>query len=162
MILSFAFFAHADIAGDLNQECSTNPEIVKQKGPSGTCRVVLAPKPIVTRGACRGQSGDLVCIAAYHAQLNDSSMKLICYKDLSNPIIDTTFPIKASAMDSAFIIRRPDGANFVVSNDKQYLNFSSENVVVTVVEDKKKRSGNIVLMTEKGPVIFENAFCRKL
>ncbi len=163
-ILCLSSYSQADIAEDVSLECSSNPEIVKQKGLNGSCRAVLAPSSVTTKGACRAQEGDLICLTVYATQSIGSAMRLTCYTDPKNPLVDITFGIKVSAMRAAFIIKRPDGANYVVNSNKQYLNLSSENVIVSIVEDQKTQemSADIVIMTEQGPATFKKAPCHKI
>lgn len=164
VVLALTSIAHADIAEDLNAECSTNQEILKHKGRSGSCRVVIAPKPVDTRGACRATSGDITCLAVFVSNTQGSAMKLTCYTDPKEPILDHTFKVKSSGLSAAFIIKKADGTDFVINSEKTFLNFSTDNVIVDVVEDAKAgtKSGQIVIMTEQGPAVFGNAFCQNI
>ncbi len=163
-ILVFSFFARADIAENLNQECKTNPEVLRQLGPNGNCRVVLAPKPALTKGACQAKSGEITCQAVYVSEKAGSAMKLTCFADPSNPFINEMFPINAVTMNAAYIISRSDGSFGVVNDSRQFLTLSSDLVKVNIIEDNSgsNMTGQIIILTEQGPVGFDNAVCTRI
>lgn len=74
----FILPAWADRAEEFQEMCNTS-EIKRAMGPRGSCRIVVAPRPVSLKGTCTGKLMDLPCTAIFNSL--DKSVQFTCLQN---------------------------------------------------------------------------------
>jgi hypothetical protein len=79
----FILPAWADRAEEFQKMCDSS-EIKRAMGSHGSCRIVVAPKPVSMQGTCTGKLLNFPCTAIFNSA--DKSVQFTCIQDDGTPL----------------------------------------------------------------------------
>lgn len=149
-------FAYADLAEMHQQNCESE-EAKQLMGGTGSCRIVIALKPLISAGRCTGTVfGTIPCIVTYISSNSaGASINLTCGEDISNPMINQDMDAKGRSYNVATIFTKPDQKETIINDGNDYKLVSSSALSLMLIGT----SASIVMSLENGNVPFSNVNC---
>lgn len=148
-------FAYADLAEMHQQNCES--EVAKKAmGKTGSCRIVIAPKPTTSTGRCTGNAFETIpCTLTYSSIGADAVMNLTCGEDPANPMINQDMQGRSVTYNVATIISKPGQKEAIINDPDEYKLVS--NSVISLLQIGTASS--IVMYLENSSLSFTNVQC---
>lgn len=162
-LLSLTSFAYADLGQVLDEKCS-HKEIKDLIGSTGSCRVVVAPKPLIKKGACAGTLyGTLKCVVSYFSTRDQGAMNITCMSG-SSKTIDETMEAEGIAYSSVMILKTASGHDLVGNNPEDIHVISNGAITMLLAETningEKEIFGEVTLKLESRNYTLTDLVCQ--